>query len=55
MRRVLAVAAILPSIVIALHSLAIAPVHWSEQALTALSPGAGRQFVQALGTSWMSR
>jgi hypothetical protein len=41
--------------VIALHSLAIAPVSWSEQPLASLSPGAGRQFVQPLGTSWMSR
>ena len=40
---------------IALHSLAIAPVSWSEQPLASLSPGAGRQFVQPLGTSWMSR
>ncbi len=41
--------------VIALHGLAIAPVSWSERPLTSLSPGAGRQFVEPLGTSWMSR
>ena len=45
----------MPAILIGLHALAIAPLSWSEQPLTALSPAAGRQFVQPLGTSWMSR
>jgi hypothetical protein len=54
-RRAVAIAAVLPAILIALHGLAILPLSWTEQPLTALSPGAGRQFVQPLGTSWMSR
>jgi hypothetical protein len=54
-RRAIAAAAIVPAILIALHALAIAPLAWSDVPLTELSPGAGRQFVQPLGTMWMSR
>ena len=46
---------IAPLVLLLLHGLAIVPMAWSERELRHLEPGAGRQYVESLGTTWMSR
>ena len=54
-RLVLSGLAVLPMAALLLHGLAIAPLAWSERELTQITSGAGRQYLEPLGTSWMSR
>ena len=54
-RALVGLIAVAPVILLTLHGLAITPLVWQDRALDHLVGGAGKQFVEPLGTMWMSR